>query len=207
MSKHKVQLSLSMLNVYSTVLMKIGSLVILFDPLEIDPEKYDDVDLIVITHEHVDHFDKKLVTGIYNRTKATVLTTPFVARQLSGLADVVSLKPGDFHTKKNVNIFAEHSNHTANDPLTFVIKTEKLAVFHPNDSDYFPGLEVFKEKYKVNVLTYSGASEYVLRRISSAVRPEVVVFYAYPMLQEFTVPDIKVKALKQFEWFHYPFEV
>jgi L-ascorbate metabolism protein UlaG (beta-lactamase superfamily) len=92
MRENKTKISLSMLNVYSTVLMKINSLVILFDPLEINPEKYDDIDLIVITHEHADHFDKKLVTGIHNRTNAVILTTPFVAGQLTGLAGVISLK-------------------------------------------------------------------------------------------------------------------
>ncbi|MEW5899049.1 MAG: hypothetical protein AB1652_07755 [Bacillota bacterium] len=67
MRENKAQLSLSMLNVYSTVLMKIDSLVILFDPLEINPEKYDDVDLIIITHEHIDHFDKNLMYGLSRR--------------------------------------------------------------------------------------------------------------------------------------------
>jgi len=203
--KRSTQLSISMLNGYSTVFMKINSLSILFDPLEIAPDQYD-VDLVIVTHEHMDHFDKNLVMEISWQTNAVVLTTPYVARLLNGLANVVSLKPGDFYTINEVNIFAEDSNHTANDPLTFIVKSSDIAVFHPNDSDYFPELEAIGIKYKPDVMIYMGSSERNLRAIGFAVRPKIIVSYAHPMLKELAVPNIKVKALKQFEWFHYPDE-
>lgn len=205
MKENEPQLTISMLNVFSSVLMKINSLTILFDPLGIDPEKYNGIDVIVVTHEHIDHFDKNLVMTIHDRTDAVVLTTSFVAHQLAGLTRVVSLQPGDSYNIREVSIYAEHCVHAANDPITLIIKTDGVTVFHPCDSNYFPGLETIRKIYQPEIMIYTRSSEQDLNAISSAVCPSIIVSSAYPMLKEFIIPGIKVKTLKQLEWFSYPF--
>jgi L-ascorbate metabolism protein UlaG (beta-lactamase superfamily) len=200
-------LAISMLNVYSTVLMKIDALSILFDPLGIGPEKCNGIDLVIVTHEHIDHFDRRLVVEIHDRTNAIVLTTPFVAQQLTGLPGVVPLYPGDSYQMKEVSIYAENCVHAANDPVTLVIQTDRgVAVFHPCDSDFFPELTAIREKYKPQIMIYTGSSEQNLTAISAAICPDVIVANAYPMLKEFNIPGTMVKTLKQSEWFLYPFK-
>lgn len=205
-SEDDAQVSLSILNVYSTVIMKINSLNILFDPIAINPDKYNnDIDFVVVTHEHIDHFDKKIVAKIHDQTDAVILTTPFVFHRLADLERVVPLRPGDSYESKGVSFCAEPCVHEANDPITFLIKTDEGALFHPADSDYFPELEDIRKKYRPEIMIYTGCSERNLRKIASAICPSIIVSNAYPMLREFSVEGSTVKSLRQSEWFSYTF--
>jgi len=199
------EVALSMLNVYSTILLKAGLLTVIFDPVEIEVDKYSSLDLIVITHEHTDHFDKNLVLKLQKKTKAIVLTTPYVANHLAGLEGMVkALRPGDCFEIKDVSFHAERSNHIANEPLTFVIKTAAATIFHPSDSEYFPEMEVIRKNYKPELVIYMGSSKDNLRAISSVICPHAILSYAYPMLERDQLQNVKVVMLKRFDWYYYP---
>ena len=199
-------IKISMLNVYSTIVMKVEGNQILFDPVEIDPFQFKDLGVIVITHEHVDHFDKNLVLKLQKHTGAKVLTTPFVGKQLkSRCRSITPMKPGDSHEiEKNVTIWAEKSNHNANQALTFFIRSNMATVFYPNDSACYPKLASLKNKYKPSVIVFVGNSMKNLVDIGMIMKPKVIVTYDYPGIRSVDLPGTKVVTLKQFEWYHFP---
>ncbi len=199
-------IAISMLNVYSTIIMKIGEQSILFDPVEIDPHQFKDLNLIVITHEHVDHFDKELVLELNEYTGATILTTPFVANKLANLSNlIISMKQGDsYEIAKNVNIYAERSYHNANQALTFFIESKMATIFHPNDSACHPKLASLRDKYKPSIIIFVGNSMKNLVDISMVMKPKVIVTYDYPDIKSVVLPDTMLVTLKQFQWYHFP---
>lgn len=194
-----------MLNVYSTIIMRIEDQLILFDPVEIDPYQFKDLNLIVITHEHVDHFDKKLVLKLNKYTGATILTTPFVGNRLAGLCNsIIPMKPNDsYGIAKSINVYAERSYHNANQGLTFFIESKTATVFYPNDSAYHPKLASLRDKYKPAIIVFVGNSTKNLIDISMVMKPKVIVTYDYPGIKSIDLPDTTLVALKQFEWYHF----
>ena len=186
--------------------MRIGGYSILFDPVGVIPHQFKNLNVIVVTHEHADHFDKKLLVELHKNTRAMILTTPFVAKQLTGLGDSISaMKPGDsFEVAKDVTIYAEKSEHSANQALTFFIETKMATVFHPNDSSYYPELASLRDKYRPSIMLFVGNSMEELLRISRVMKPGVIVTYNYPGVKPIKAPDTMVVTLKQFEWYYYP---
>jgi len=199
-------ISISILNVYSTILIKIDGSSIIFDPVEISWERLGELSLIAITHEHVDHFDRKLVMRLHKLRGTRILTTPFIAEQLREIAQsVTSMKPGDcYELSPGIRIFSEGSRHNANMALTFFIQSESGTVFHPNDSEFFPEMELLKMKYRPSIMTFLGNSFKNLLNINEAIRPEFVITYDYPHIESIHLPDTKVVTLKKNQWFHYP---
>ncbi|MDI6777258.1 MAG: MBL fold metallo-hydrolase [Syntrophales bacterium] len=207
----KDNIAISLLNVYSTVIVKVGSQTILFDPVEVDPDRFSDLSLIIVTHEHVDHFDKKLVTEIQRKTEAKILTTPFIAKRLCTPGNsVISMEIGDsFRIKRDLCIYAEYSKHVANQPLVFFIQSSLATIFHPNDSEYFPEMETLREKYHPLIMIFLGTSMQNLLNISAIIKPEVIISYAYPFIGSFNLPGTEIVGteivtLKQFAWYYYP---
>jgi L-ascorbate metabolism protein UlaG (beta-lactamase superfamily) len=199
-------IEISMLNVYSTIVMRVEGERILFDPVEIDPYQFDDLSVIVISHEHVDHFDKNLVLELQKQTGAKILTTPFVQERLkSSCRSITPMKPGDSdEIEKNVTICAERSNHNANEALTFFIKSKTATVFYPNDSACYPKLASLREKYKPSVIVFVGNSMKNLVAFGMIMKPKVIVTYDYPDISSIDLPDTNVVTLKQFEWYQIP---
>ena len=204
-SEKNDQCLISIRNAYATVLVSINSLTVLFDPIEINPDDYKNVDVVIVTHEHMDHFDKTLVKQIHDRTNSLVITSPFVANRLKGLKRVVRLSVGDSYSMKDINIFAEYCEHVSNNPLTFIMKTDHHSVYHSSDSSYFNEMQLIREKHRPKVLIYMRSSAEELLKISSAIGPDIVVCCQYPLLKEMEIPGIVVKTLKPGEWFVHPF--
>jgi len=202
----KQRILISIRNVYATVVVKISSLTVLFDPIEIDPDDYTDVDVVLVTHEHMDHFDKTLVKQIHDRAGSLVITSPFVANRLEGLKRVVRLSVGNSYGIKDINIFAEYCEHVANNPLTFIMKTDHYSVFHSSDSDYCHEMQLIREEYKPNILIYTRSSIEELREIANAIKPQIIVRCKYPLLRDMEIPGIEIKAIKPCEWFVHSFD-
>jgi L-ascorbate metabolism protein UlaG (beta-lactamase superfamily) len=186
--------------------MKIEDKGIIFDPVDIPFDKLGHINLIAITHEHVDHFDKRLAIGLNKLMGARILTTPFIADQLMEISpSVISMKPGDcFELSPYIRIFTEYSKHNANMALTFFIQSESATIFHPNDSEFFPEMEILRVKYRPKIMTFLGNSFKNLNKIINAIRPEIVITYDYPHLKSIYLSETKVVVLKKNQWFHYP---
>ncbi|MCX8176041.1 MAG: MBL fold metallo-hydrolase, partial [Candidatus Bathyarchaeota archaeon] len=110
-------------NEYSGVIVKTPKSVTIFDPVNIKPEEVLSVDAVVITHEHYDHFNLKTVVKIWKQTDATIVTTPYIAKQLKEIppTKIKALSISEEVLVRDVTLNAEYSSHPANQPLTFVL--------------------------------------------------------------------------------------
>ena len=60
-------------NNYAGVAIRTPSKILIVDPADADPAIFKKVDAILITHEHLDHFDESLTREIYRRTQCSVV--------------------------------------------------------------------------------------------------------------------------------------
>ena len=132
------------------------------DPWKLKSSK--PADIILITHEHYDHFSKDDVAKI--STKATVVVTnPTVAAQLTG--DVKTVRPGDTVTVKGVKIQAVAAYNVdkfkspgvpfhpkADNKLGFIIEVDGTRIYIAGDTDQIP--EMANIKTDIAILPVSG---------------------------------------------------
>jgi len=98
------QLTLTQLN-HSSIMLKINGKVIYIDPYErtTNFSELPKADLILITHEHGDHFDKKTLDKITTNKTSIVTTATVIA---AGLPQAKAINNGDTQTWNNIEIKA-----------------------------------------------------------------------------------------------------
>ena len=175
----KGEVALALLNSYSTFVVRTDLITAIFDPVGMKSYKKDKIDLIIITHEHIDHFDQDLVIELQEQNSAPVLTTPFLAKKLVELEGyVIPLKVGDSFKLNDTAFYAEYSNHTANQPLSFVICTKIANIYHPNDSRPFPEMSLIRKKYNPYLMVYTGNSIGEIPEMADMIRPKIIISYS-----------------------------
>ena len=206
------KIALVWFNSYSGIIVKTPITILIFDPVRVKLEEYIQADVIVVTHEHSDHFASELVRELQKKTNATVLTTPFVAQRLGG-EKTKALKVSDSFAFKDVEFHAGRCDHPANQPLSFIISTKSgITIYHPSDSDPFPEMAELEEKHEPNILVYLGTSFRNAAQIAKLVKPKVVLsFYTDKESQrkfietmKEEVPKTQAKVIKRFEIYQYP---
>ena len=211
--------AITLFNDYSGVIIKTPTSTLIFDPVNIELEKIQCVDAIVVTHEHWDHFDAELVRKLQERTGAAVVTTPFVGSQLEVPEDKLTcLKVGESITLGNVKLDALFSDHPGNQPLTFLITTDDgLKIYHTSDSKPYQGMKVIGEKNRpditfctVNIAPgtspESGVEVAKLTKTRVAIpyhtgQPEILKRFSQIMASD--APSIEVKIIEKFELYEY----
>lgn len=219
LSMCKKEVAFMLFNVYPCITFKTDAISVIFDPIGIDPARCGHIDVIVITHEHMDHFNETLVRKLQQENNAFVLTTPFIASRLyaGGGASgrkrkeaeaedkekekmmIKDMKAGDSFCVKDTLFFAKSSAHPAIQPLSFIIKTHCTTLYHPDDSKPFEGMNTIREKYKPDIMLYTGTSVRNMIEIAEKIRPNEVVSYADPRFEKVRLGGVKVKTLKPFE--------
>jgi len=215
------KIALTWFNDYSGVIVKTPSLTVIFDPTDVDISDVSQANVVVVTHEHYDHFEAELVEGIHKQTNALIVTTPFVAKQLKNISPtmVKPLKTGESLTIDNVKLNAEYSSHPGNQPLTFILTSEdNIKVYHSSDSKPYSEMKVLSEKYKIDLAFCAvgiapGTSPKSGVEVAKLIKPKVAIPYHTDNpsnLQKFVdllgkeAPEIKAKILKKFEVYVYP---
>jgi len=202
---------LAWINSYSSIVVMTHKTKLIFDPVRIGSAAQIQADAIVITHEHLDHFDPHLVAECQAKLGIPVLTTPFVAQRLPGKAKVLSV--GDSVSVGDIELFAERCDHPANEPLSFVISAKSAAtIYHPGDSQPFPEVTELREKYRLDVLLYSGTSVENAIEIAKLIKPPVIVSYyndrnwaeRFRRQVSSQVPQTEVRLLRRFETWRWP---
>jgi len=132
------------LNSYAGILLKTPSKTLAIDPVDVKPKALQNVDAILITHEHYDHLDQRLITEIQKSTSCTIIADAASTKKLQ-LAipndKLTEIKPGDEIKIGEVSVKAEKSNHNAQAPVTYIITSEdQVKVYHTADSLPFPEL-------------------------------------------------------------------
>jgi L-ascorbate metabolism protein UlaG (beta-lactamase superfamily) len=144
------------LNNYSGILLKTPSKTLVIDPVDVKVKTLQNVDAILITHEHYDHLDQRLVTEIQKATGCIVIADVASTKKLQ-LAipndKLTAIKPGVEIKIGEVSVKAEKSNHPAQAPVTYIITSEdQVKVYHTADSLPFPELAKLGQKEKFDVV-------------------------------------------------------
>ncbi len=133
----------------------------------IDPWKlksFQPADIILISHEHYDHFSKEDVAKLVTPA-TTIVTTPVVAGQLTG--DVRAVRPGDTLTVKGIKIEVVAAYNIdkfrspgvpyhpqADNKLGFIVEVDGVRIYHSGDTDPIP--EMANVKTDIAILPVGG---------------------------------------------------
>jgi L-ascorbate metabolism protein UlaG (beta-lactamase superfamily) len=143
-------------NQYSGILLKTPSKTVVIDPVEIKPKHLQNVDAILITHEHYDHFDPRLIDEIQKASNCQVIADLASYKRLQHLIPsekLMGVSVGQELKLGEVKIRAEKSQHNAASPVTYIVTSEDdVKVFHTSDSLPYPELAVLGQKEKFDVV-------------------------------------------------------
>ena len=138
------------LNQYAGILLKTPTKTLVIDPVDVKPKNLQNVDAILITHEHYDHLDPRLITEVQKETNCTVVADSASTRKLEPIipnGKLQEVKPGDEIKLGEVSVRVEKCNHPAQAPVTYLITSEdNLKVYHTADSLPFPELATMGKK-------------------------------------------------------------
>jgi L-ascorbate metabolism protein UlaG (beta-lactamase superfamily) len=192
--------------------IKNGKTVII-DPFKIRPSS-DKADILLISHEHFDHFSLDDIRKVVNEN-TTIVTIPAVKKELSGLKvkDVKAVKPGDklklgdvsieVVPAYNLNKFREPGKvfHPKEDGKAgFIIGIQGVRVYHAGDTDAIPEMKGLKPD--VALLPVSGT--YVMTPEEAAqaakmVEPKLAIPMHYGVIVGTELDAQKFKQLTAIE--------
>ena len=173
-------------NHYAGVLIKTPSKTLVIDPVDIRARSFPNTDAVLITHEHYDHLDPRLIAEIQKATDCTIIADPASAQRLKHAIPpekLQQIRPSEEIKVGEVSVKAEKSNHPASEPVTFIITSEDgVKVFHTADSLPFPELAAIGEREKFDVVFCTvgiapGASPDTGFEIARLTKPQVAVPY------------------------------
>jgi L-ascorbate metabolism protein UlaG (beta-lactamase superfamily) len=173
-------------NQYAGVVLKTPSKTLAIDPVDIKPKSLQKVDAILITHEHYDHLDPRLITEIQKETNCIIIADSASTKKLQHIIPAEKLqetKPGVEIKIGEVSVKAEKCNHNAEAPVTYIITSEDgVKVFHTADSLPFPELATMGQKEKFDVVFCTvgiapGATPQTGFEIAWLTKPQIVVPY------------------------------
>jgi len=174
-------------NRYAGVTIKTPSKTLVIDPVDAKPRNFQNVDAILVTHEHYDHLDQSLISEIYKLAQCTVIADPTSARRLRNTIPSEKLnevQPGSEVKLDKVLVKVQKSNHPpAATPVSFIITCEDgLKIFHTADSLPFPDMATISEEEKIDVVFCTvgiapGATPETGFEIARLTTPKVAVPY------------------------------
>ncbi|KON31530.1 hypothetical protein AC478_02700 [miscellaneous Crenarchaeota group-1 archaeon SG8-32-3] len=173
-------------NHYAGILVKTPSKTIVVDPVDVRARSFPYVDAILITHEHYDHLDPRLITEIQRDTNCTIIADPASTQRLQHAIPPEKLQqisPAEEIKIGEVSIKAAKCNHPAAAPVTYIITSEDgVKIFHTADSLPFPELAAIGEKEKFDVVFCTvgiapGSSPETGFEIARLTKPQVAVPY------------------------------
>jgi L-ascorbate metabolism protein UlaG (beta-lactamase superfamily) len=173
-------------NNYAGILLKTPTKTLAIDPVDIKPKNLQNVDAILITHEHYDHLDPPLVIEIQKATGCSVIADAASTKKLNLAipSDILQeIKPGMEIKIGEVSVKAEKSNHPAQAPVTYIITSEdQVKVYHTADSLPFPELAKMAQKESFDMVFCTvgiapGASPQTGFEIAWLTKPQIAVPY------------------------------
>ena len=173
-------------NQYAGILLKTPSKTLVLDPVDVKSKSLQNVDAVLLTHEHYDHLDPRLITEIQKTNKCEIIADAASTRKLQHVIPNDKLqeaKPGAEIKLGEVSIKVEKCNHNAQAPVTYMVTSEdNVKVYHTADSLPFPELASMGQKEKLDVVFCSvgiapGASPQTGFEIARLTKPQIAVPY------------------------------
>ena len=209
-------------NNYAGVAIRTPSKILIVDPADADPAIFKKVDAILITHEHLDHFDESLTREIYRRTQCSVVADSTSAKRLKDV-----LPAGKLHEMRmgketkidNITVRAEGFRHPATTPVSYLITTEDgVKIYHTGDSLPIPEMKKIGTQSPPDVVFCTvgapapGASPETGLEIVLMVKPKMAVPYHAPAadrkkfaeLVAKEAPNVKCMVIEQNKPYKYP---
>jgi len=147
---------------------------LVIDPVNVTLPEHVRPDAVVVTHSHIDHFDRTLLDQWQEEMDVPVLTSAFVAERMPKQPKV--LRVGDRVSVGDMDLLAERCDHHATEPLSLVISAKGApTVFHPADSDPFADMARLRDEYEPQVMLFTGPSIRKAVEIAGLIRPRVLV--------------------------------
>jgi L-ascorbate metabolism protein UlaG (beta-lactamase superfamily) len=173
-------------NHYAGILLKTPSKTLVIDPVDIKAKSLQNVDAILITHEHYDHMDPRLITEVHKATNCQIIADAASTKKLQyniPAEKLQEIKPGAEIKLGEVQIKAEKCNHPAQAPVTYIITSENgVKIYHTADSLPFPELAQMgiKEQFDVVFCTVGIAQATSPKtgfEIARLTKPQIAVPY------------------------------
>lgn len=144
-------------NHYAGVVLKTRTKNLVIDPVDVKPRDFKNLDAILITHEHYDHLDQRLVSEIHKQTQCKVIADSTSAKRLRNIIaseKLQEIQAGSEVKIGDVSVKAEKCNHPpAATPLSYIITSEdSVKVFHTADSLPFPEMVNIGEREKLDLV-------------------------------------------------------
>jgi L-ascorbate metabolism protein UlaG (beta-lactamase superfamily) len=113
-----------------------------FEPGRLSREDFKDVDALIVTHKHADHFDLDAVKAIYAQSKPAILTTKELAEVMTTAGVPASLLTvGQVIEIAGFRIEGVRADHVVRgeviDVFGIVVDADKKRVYHTSDTTYF----------------------------------------------------------------------
>jgi L-ascorbate metabolism protein UlaG (beta-lactamase superfamily) len=170
----------------SGFLLKAGDKVALVDPASMisGPSvlRLQQVDVLLFTHEHSDHYSKAATISIQSQTDAVVVANPGVYNSLAGSIPsdkLVKMKSTESTTVSGIQITALAANHLGNEPLVYFVDLSGFRLFHGADSGFVSALSDYKGQAKLAIVPTGGpsptASPQDALRMVKAIEPTDVI--------------------------------
>ncbi len=206
----------------SGLVLKTSSKTLVFDPAEVNPNFFKNVDAILITHEHYDHLEVPLVSDVHRRTACKVIADQTSARKLRDAVasdKLYEARVGSEFKIDDIHVVAQGFKHPAVAPVSFLITTEDgVRVYHTGDSLPFPEMKRIGEQTPPDVVFCTvgppapGASPETGVEIVKMVHPKMAVPYHAPAadsrgfadLLSREAPKVRCMVIEQGKPFKYP---
>lgn len=174
------------LNSYAGILLKTPSKTLVIDPVDVKPKALSNVDAILLTHEHYDHLDPRLIERIQKATDCAIIADAASTKKLEHTipnGKLTEVKPGAEIKIGEVQVKAEKSNHPAQAPVTYIITSEdQVKIYHTADSLPFPELAELGQNENFDMVFCSvgiapGATPQSGFEIARLTKPQIAVPY------------------------------
>lgn len=147
------------------VLVKTSQHSIIIDPSDIlTPDSINAIkslDLILITHEHLDHFNAESTVAIHEKTGAPVVVSAGVYPSLQDkIANdkLIQMLPNDLNVISGITVKAIPAKHPVDRPVMYLVNMDGLAVFHGSDSGFVDELDKVNSEVHLAFVPVGGAS-------------------------------------------------
>ncbi|WP_297548574.1 MBL fold metallo-hydrolase [Thermococcus sp.] len=178
---------------------------ILIDPYpEVDDDRIGDVDYILITHEHTDHYGK---VELLSRLRDATVIGPkqvYLMAVADGVTKVREIEAGEtIELENGVKITAIYVEHPSSQyPLGYIIEGDKR-LFHPGDTYPSPAFQRLRGKVDILLVPISGRSTANAReatQIVEDIRPRVVIPMHYGVYNDSNPSTLAEELRKRRVW-------
>jgi len=174
------------LNNYAGILLKTPTKTLLIDPVDIKPKNFTNIDAILITHEHYDHLDQRLLEELQKQNNCQIIADPTSTKRLKNTIPnhkLTETTPGNQTSLDQVTIRTEKCKHPATTPVTYIITSEdNVKTFHTADSQAYPEMAPLGQKEQFDLVFCTvgiapGATPESGSEIAWLTKPKIAVPY------------------------------